>query len=83
MWKKVIVRGVLGLLIMIVGATGAWWVFGGQLPESKGAPAVGAKAPDFSLPDTKNAPVKLSDLLAGTGGAPPNAVLLVFYRGYW
>ena len=83
MWKKIVVRSGLALLILIVGATAGWWVFGGQLPESKGAPAVGAKAPDFSLPDTKNAAVKLSDLLAGTGATPPNAVLLVFYRGYW
>jgi hypothetical protein len=83
MWKKIVVRSVLGLLIVIVGATAGWWVFGGQLPESKGAPALGAKAPDFALPDTKNVTVKLSEMLSGAGSTPPNAVLLVFYRGYW
>ena len=51
-----------------------------QLPESKNAPAVGAKAPDFVLLDINRKPVALAQLLA----APSNkGVVLIFYRGYW
>ena len=57
-----------------------------QLPASREAPRVGAKAPDFSLVDTENRSVTLASLLAtpmpGTQ-TPPKALLLVFYRGYW
>jgi len=55
------------------------------LPASLGAPKVGQKAPDFTLPDKDGNPVTLSKLLE-PGAAPgdrPNGVLLVFYRGYW
>lgn len=62
--------------------------FSRQLPASQGAPQVGEKAPEFTLPDVNGQRVKLSELLS-----PPTAeeerakkprwVLLVFYRGYW
>lgn len=48
-----------------------------KLPGSSSAPAIGAKAPDFTLPDTNHKNVTLSQLT--TSGS----VLLVFYRGYW
>lgn len=50
------------------------------LPASHGAPALGQKAPDFTLVDSDHHPVTLSQVLA-----EPNTkgVLLVFYRGYW
>jgi hypothetical protein len=60
-----------------------------QLPASTGAPRVGQKAPEFTLPDIHGQRVSLAGLLAqplsGQGGpaTPPRAVLLVFYRGYW
>ena len=54
------------------------------LPESKGAPEVGRKAPDFTLTDPNGKSVSLSSLLAETiAGAPPKGVVLIFYRGYW
>ena len=60
------------------------FIFARQLPASSGAPRVGTKAPDFTLPDTNNDSVSLTSLLtASTGGSPTRGVLLVFYRGYW
>ncbi|PYL22920.1 MAG: hypothetical protein DMF37_11060, partial [Verrucomicrobia bacterium] len=58
-----------------------------QVPPSTGAPRVGQKAPDFTLLDQNDKPVSLADLLsapassASTGRA--NAVLVIFYRGFW
>jgi hypothetical protein len=55
-----------------------------QLPQSAGAPKVGERAPDFTLPDSQGKPVRLSSLLAEPGSAAPGTwVLLIFYRGYW
>jgi AhpC/TSA family len=55
-----------------------------QLPQSAGAPKVGERAPDFTLPDSQGKPVRLSSLLAEPGGGAPGTwVLLIFYRGYW
>ena len=53
------------------------------LPTSAGAPAVGVKAPDFTLPDANGTAVTLSRLDGGGGSAKGSWVLLVFYRGYW
>jgi hypothetical protein len=65
-----------------------------RLPASQAAPSVGQKAPDFTLADTNNTPVSLSDLLTkpiestrtAVVAEPrrlPKGVLLIFYRGYW
>lgn len=59
---------------------------GAQLPPSKGAPKVGEKAPDFTLPiasgvqDPAGKTLTLSRLVPNQTG---QWVLLVFYRGYW
>lgn len=50
-----------------------------QLPESKGAPQVGQRAPDFALPDQDGKVVTLSDLASGGG----RGAVLIFYRGFW
>lgn len=49
-----------------------------QVPASTGAPRVGQKAPEFTLPDQEGKPVALADLLSGSKGA-----ILIFYRGFW
>lgn len=51
-----------------------------KVPSSPGAPAVGAKAPDFVLLDTNRHPVALAQLLAAPGG---KGIILIFYRGWW
>ncbi len=55
-----------------------------QLPESKGAPRVGEKAPDFSLPNENNELTTLANLISSKApNGKPGAVLLIFYRGFW
>ena len=55
-----------------------------SVPTSPGAPQLGQRLPDFTLPDSAGQPTSLSQLFAASAdGAPPKAVLLVFYRGYW
>lgn len=55
-----------------------------QIPASQGAPQVGQRAPEFSLPDADGRAVSLSELLSTPiNGRAPKGVLLVFYRGYW
>ena|SRR5215472_17531612 len=49
-----------------------------QVPPSTGAPHIGQKAPEFTLPDQNDKPVALADLLSGSKGT-----LLIFYRGFW
>jgi 4-amino-4-deoxy-L-arabinose transferase-like glycosyltransferase len=54
-----------------------------KLPAASGAPQIGQKAPDFTLPDINGKSVSLAQLLSTPGNSHPKAVLLVFYRGYW
>jgi len=65
-----------------------------QVPESRGAPAVGQVAPDFTLADENGQPVTLSALLrsqfsandwpaVGEPRGNTAGAVLIFYRGYW
>ncbi|HVR39760.1 MAG TPA: hypothetical protein VMU84_11750, partial [Thermoanaerobaculia bacterium] len=77
-------RKVIATLVVVIGvAITAAFVYaaypGSRVPQSASAPAIGSHAPDFTLPDTNNQPVSLSQTLASA----PKGVLLVFYRGYW
>ena len=56
-----------------------------DVPKSAGAPQVGQRLPDFTLPDSSGQLISLSQLFWSTtpGRAQPKAILLVFYRGYW
>ena len=58
-----------------------------QLPASTRGPRVGERAPAFTLPDQDNNQVSLADLLSAPASsastAKANAVLLIFYRGFW
>lgn len=84
--RSKIVAGIvatLGVVVMVFFLF-AFFVGGRQLPASKGAPQVGQKAPDFTLPDTGGKAVSLKELLSTPiNGNAPKGVLLVFYRGYW
>ena len=69
---------VLGLFVFTTFVMPRW------LPESKGAPQVGQKAPEFTLTDTAGKQVALNELLSSPiNGRAPRGVLLIFYRGYW
>ena len=50
------------------------------LPKSNEAIAVGARAPEFALPDINDKTIALSQLVAAPGS---KGVVLIFYRGYW
>jgi hypothetical protein len=73
------------LSVLVLAASLGFFYVARRLPAvSAGTPQIGQRVPDFTLPDSDGNPVSLSQLLSGSGGgAPPKAVLLVFYRGYW
>jgi hypothetical protein len=62
----------------------SYFVFARWLPPSTGAPQVGQRLPEFTLPDSTGRQVSLNELLtAPIDGKAPKGVLLIFYRGYW
>jgi hypothetical protein len=71
------ILAVLSLLAFGLFGYGAFYLVR-QMPVSAGAPRVGEKAPEFTLPDQNGKPVALADLLSDGGGA-----VLIFYRGHW
>jgi hypothetical protein len=85
LWKRSL-GVILGLLSAAVFAISVWlFIHVRDVPRSAGAPQVGQKVPDFTLPDSSGQPVSLSQLLSSpiTNSARPKALLLVFYRGHW
>lgn len=84
--RSKIITSLVTLVSVVVFALFVFTIFiaGRWLPASKGAPQVGQRAPEFSLPDTTGKPVSLNELLTSPiNGAAPKGVLIVFYRGYW
>jgi hypothetical protein len=75
--------GTLGVAVIALFLF-SFFVFARWLPPSTGAPQVGQKIPEFTLPDSNGKQMSLNELLsAPINGQPPKGVLLVFYRGYW
>ena len=68
---------VLSLCLFALFAYGVFYEVR-QVPPSTGAPHVGQKAPEFTLPDQNDEPMALADLVSGA-----KAVVLIFYRGFW
>jgi peptidoglycan/LPS O-acetylase OafA/YrhL len=85
--RSKVVSSIVGLLGFAVFAffIFIFFIAAKWLPASTGAPQVGQRAPEFSLPDTSGKQVSLNELLSTpvNGSTPPKGVLLVFYRGYW
>jgi len=83
--SKVVASIVAALAVLVFGLfVFNFFVVGRWLPSSQGAPHVGQKAPDFTLPDTSNKQFTLNELLSSPiNGRSPKGVLLIFYRGYW
>ena len=71
------ILAILSLLAFALFGYGAFYLVR-QMPVSAGAPRVGEKAPEFTLPDQNGKLVALPDLLSGGRGA-----VLIFYRGHW
>jgi hypothetical protein len=84
--RSKIVSSIVSVLSLAVFAAFIFTIFvvGTSLPASTGAPQIGQRVPDFSLPDTSGKQVSLNELLTTPiNGNAPKGVLLVFYRGYW
>ena len=84
--RSKIVTSIVSVLSLLVFGAFVFTIFvaGRWLPASTGAPQVGQRAPDFTLPDTSGKQVSLNELLTTpVNGNAPKGVLLVFYRGYW
>jgi hypothetical protein len=70
--------------LFLAGSIAFFWSARHIPPESAAAPRVGQQVPDFTLPDSTGHPVSLTQLFSvSVLNAPPKAVLLIFYRGYW
>ncbi len=84
--RSKIISSIVSMLSLAVFAMFVFTIFvvGSRMPAARGAPQVGQRVPDFSLPDTSGKQVSLNELLTTPiNGNAPKGVLLVFYRGYW
>ena len=71
-------------LLFLAGSIAFFWTARHIPAESAAAPQVGQRVPDFTLPDSTGHPDSLAQLFSvPIQNAPPKAVLLIFYRGYW
>lgn len=84
-YRGKIAGSVVAILSLVFLAAAIAFFWGArQIPRSVGAPAVGQRVPDFTLPDSNGHPVSLMQLFSAPASNPtPKSVLLVFYRGYW
>jgi hypothetical protein len=82
---KILATSLAVLSLMLCAASAAFFTGARKIPASAGAPQIGQRVPDFTLPDSTGQPTTLAQLFSAAPGAtqPPKAVLLVFYRGYW
>ncbi|HEX8253611.1 MAG TPA: hypothetical protein VF846_10705 [Thermoanaerobaculia bacterium] len=77
--RKIVASIVTALGVLVFGAFTYMVTVGSKdLPLARNAPAIGQKAPEFTLADTHGRKVALSNLLAQSNG-----VILIFYRGFW
>lgn len=85
MRSKIFASIVGTLSVLIIGLfLFSFFILARWLPASTGAPKVGQKVPEFTLPDANGKQVSLNELLSTpVNGQPPKGVLLIFYRGYW
>jgi len=97
LYRGKIFGSVLMVLSLALSGVFLYAIFVGArhvLPASPGAPQVGQVAPNFTLPDSRNNPVDLANVLSspfapngatgsGTAAERTAGVLLIFYRGYW
>ena len=71
-------------VLFLAGSIAFFWAARHIPAESAAAPQVGQEVPNFTLPDSTGHSISLMQLFSGSeGNAPPKALLLVFYRGYW
>jgi cytochrome oxidase Cu insertion factor (SCO1/SenC/PrrC family) len=82
------IRCALALLLVFSVFSLGSAVADAQPQRSEGAPKVGERAPDFTLPDSTGKRFTLSKVFAedkDVANVPnhPTWVLLIFYRGYW
>ena len=81
---KILGTSLLLLSLLLCAGSVAFLIGARHIPRSAGAPQVGQRVPDFTLPDSTGQPISLTELFAATpAAAQPKAILLVFYRGYW